>query len=316
MLVGLFSAIDLTSQEADAVLAPVVTIAFMPEEETQTADVRPGEHGTVTFPGTVRAELAAGGTVQNVVVTLQGSTSLNWPVTVNPATLTVAPGGDEVPFSVTVTVPPETSYIISDTLSVGGRAQPFPGAGLYTVQPITGTILVAQFYKFALACDKPYKQVNPTEELAFNLRIWNYGNGRDTFRLFIPKLDKLAGDGWNVQLSQYTLDVDEKSQQTVQVQNKTPVKFNHWINRVETIEIEVSSEQQASLEGTAFPKTYPFAVRQRGFSLPGFDPILVIISFAFIAIFAGRGHQIHLERNKRRSRVKLRSRPKRRIKKK
>jgi hypothetical protein len=148
-----------------------------------------------------------------------------------------------------------------------------------------------------LECDKPYRQVNPTEQLAFNMRIWNYGNGRDTFTLFIPRLSTLAKDGWNIQLGTYTVEVEEKSQKVVQITINTPVKFNHWINEVTNIEIEVKSEQQEILEGTAFPKSYPLAVRQRGFSLPGFDPVFVIISLAFITVFLGKGHQIRMQRS-------------------
>jgi hypothetical protein len=315
LLTGLFSFINLGTDSAEAIGSPVVTIKFLEGEEQQIADVRPGEHGTVQFPGTCEARIPAGSNIQDVVVSLTGSTGMNWPVSINPPQIQVDPGGTAT-FSITVSVPPETSYYIQDTLTIGGTARAFPGAGAYNVQPITGSIRIAQFYKFSLECDKPYKQVNPTEQLAFNLRVWNYGNGRDTFTLYIPQLSKLAGDGWNIQLGTYTVEVDEKSQKTVQVSINTPVKFNHWINDVTTIELEVQSEQQATLEGTAFSKTYPLAVRQRGFSLPGFDPMLIVISFAFVAIFIGRGNQIRLKKKRRMSKKKLAEKPKRVLKKK
>jgi len=315
LLVGLFSFINLGSENAEAVGQPVVTIKFLEGEEEQIADVRPGEHGTVFFPGTIEARIPAGSNIQDVVVSLQGNTGLNWPVSINPPTIQVDAGGSAT-FSVTVSVPPETSYYVQDILTVSGTARSFPGTVSYNVAAITGSIRIAQFYKFSLECDKPYKQVNPTEQLAFNMRIWNYGNGRDTFTVYIPKLAKLAGDGWNIQLGTYTVEVDEKSQRTVQVTINTPVKFNHWINEVTTIELEVQSEQQATLEGTAYTKIYPLAVRQRGFSLPGFDPLLIIMSFAFVTIFIGRGHQIRQDKNKKKSRRKLNGRLTKRVKRK
>ncbi|UCH89030.1 MAG: hypothetical protein JSV49_12495 [Thermoplasmata archaeon] len=305
MLTCFFTMVDYSSENAEAIGQPVVTIRFHEGEEEQIADVRPGEHGTVTFPGTVEARIPAGSNIQDVVVSLVGSTGMNWPIAINPPKVQLDPGG-QAAFSVTVSVPPETSYYIQDSLTISGTAQSFPGAGAYRVDPITGTIRIAQFYKFSLECDKPYRQVSPTDQVAFNLRVWNYGNGRDTFTLFIPKLTTLAKDGWNIQLGTYTVEVEEKNQKTVQITINTPVKFNAWINDVTNIEIEVKSEQQEVLEGTAFPKTFPLAVRQRGASAPGFEPIFVIMSFAFITIFLGRGYRNHISTNKRKARRKLR----------
>jgi hypothetical protein len=291
MTLSFFSLLSFASDEAEAIGVPIVTVKFDEGYDTQLADVRPGEHGTVTFPGTVRAQIPAGSTIQQVVVDLQASTAMGWPAIVNPPQVQVNPGA-ESPFSVSVTVPPETSYTISDTVSVTGRGNAYPGALGVNVQPVQGIINVDQFYKFAIVCEKNYQEVSPTDQLMFSITIWNYGNGPDTYIINLPNADTLSKDGWNIQMGQYNVEVLEKSPAEVSVTVNTPVKFNHWINEVKHIMVEVKSEQQEAIEGNAFPKTYPLAVRQRGFSLPGFDPILVIMSFVFITIFVGRRHQI------------------------
>lgn len=314
--VGFLASISIMSEEAEAAGPPAVTISFHPGEEEQIADVRPGEHGTVTFPGEIEAELPAGGNVQDVIVSLSGSTDMNWPVTINPPVVHVNPGSKSA-FSVTVAVPPEMSYYVTATLTVTGQAVAFPGALRYPVQAVTGSIRIQQFYKFALECDKSYREVKPTEQLAFNLRIWNYGNGRDTYSLLIPRLSKLASEGWNVVLTTYNVQIEEKNPGIVQISVQTPVKFHHWINDVTTIEVEVKSEQQGEIAGEAISKIYPLSIRQRGFSLPGFDPMLIIISFAFITIFIGRTHQHRRSRAQRKTRrVRGSTITKRRVRKK
>jgi hypothetical protein len=79
---------------------------------------------------------------------------MNFPIAINPPMVQLDPGG-QAAFSVTVSVPPETSYYVQDSLTIAGVARSFPGAGAYNVPPITGTIRIAQCYKFSLACSKP-----------------------------------------------------------------------------------------------------------------------------------------------------------------
>jgi uncharacterized membrane protein len=279
----------------EAVGEPDVTLRFHEGEEEQVADVRPGEHGTVTFPGIVTVTNPAGSTVQDVIVKLNGSTTLNWPVTIKPDTINVEPGGEET-FSVTVSVPPETSYYIMDTLTVSGTAEPIPGAGEYNIDPITGSIRIAQFYKFSLECDEPSKEVGLGEECQFQLKIWNYGNGRDSFVVSIPGLNRLNEEGFIVTMGTYTIDVEEKSQNIITVSVKAPTGKSSL--GLETIEIEVRSEQQEILEGTAFPKTYPLSVKvvdnnggtddKGGGGLPSFEGSLAVIALLLIIIISKR----------------------------
>ena len=109
-----------SSDNAEAVGNPNVTLAFLNDKDEQSADVRPDENCVVTFPCTVSVEQMAGGTIQDVIVILQGVTENSWPVTVNPATILVSPG-EIGHVSVSITVPSETSCTEIDIFGQVGR---------------------------------------------------------------------------------------------------------------------------------------------------------------------------------------------------
>jgi hypothetical protein len=263
-------------------------IRFIEGEEEQIADVSPGANGSVFFPGIIMVETSSGSEVQDVFVSLNGSTGLNWPVTIVPSQILAKPGIEET-FTVKVLVPPETSNFISDTLTVSGTAEPNPGTEKYNLSPITGSIRIAQFYKFALECDDPSKDVGLGEQVQFQLKIWNYGNGRDTFAVRILDLDKLSANGFTVELGTNTVEVDEKSLKEISIMVKAPSDKSKLGNQ--TIEVEVKSEQQAVLEGSAFPKTYPIKVEvkdENKESTPGFEVSFAIVAIAIMIIICKR----------------------------
>ena len=205
--------------ETEAVGEPVVTIKFLEREEEQVADVRPGEHGTVQFPGTVEARLPAGSNIQDVVVNLEGYTGEGWTVEINPSTVQVDPGGTAT-FSATVSVPPETSSEISDTLTVEGTAYAFPGTGDSSeVPPAHGSIRIAQFFMYGLDCKEPEKQATFDEQIDFDLIITNFGNGKDIFLIDIDNFEKLKVSEITARTSTQTPSVSEKSFFTIKNHN-------------------------------------------------------------------------------------------------
>ncbi|UCH88321.1 MAG: hypothetical protein JSV49_08635 [Thermoplasmata archaeon] len=255
IILPLFFLLSVT--ESEAVGAPVVTLRFVEGEEEQVADVRPGEHGTVVFPGTIEVRLPAGSSVQNVLVELTGSTGMNWPTSMNPTEVWVIPGTVET-FTATIAVPPETSYYVQDTVTVSGTATPDPGATTYNVEPITGTIRIEQFYKFSLSSDKPSEEACVDSIVYLQLIIHNQGNGRDTFSISLQNQQELDDKDINVILGTTTIEVDEKSRRTVSI-SATPLNPKS-IGTHEVI-FEVKSDQQESIEGTAFPQTYAITLK-------------------------------------------------------
>ncbi|UCH88319.1 MAG: hypothetical protein JSV49_08625 [Thermoplasmata archaeon] len=231
----------------------MVTLEFEEGEEEQTADVRPGEDNSVVFPGTVTAQLAAGGAVQDVVVTLVGSTDLNWPVTINPPKVQMEPG-TEVPFTATVTVPEETSSSILGTLSVSGTAQAFPGAGAYRVEPIYGTIKIEQYYGLSLMCDEPDKKGHPGTQVGYDLGIENQGNGKDTFEVQVTNKDQLLQRDISVSLSQSLIEIEEKTTENITVSVNIPSSQTSISNY--DINIEAKSLGGEQNQGFFIPMSY------------------------------------------------------------
>ncbi len=285
ILVGSMLAITVGLPEgAEAVSTPVVNIQWAEGQQVQEADVRPGESGLVTFTGTVSADLPAGGAFQDVIVNLQGSTDQAWPVTVTPATVLLQPGTEEAPISATVAVTPETSYYTAGSLTIGGTASAFPGSLRYPINPVTATIKIKQYYRFSIGCSKPYVEVAPSERLVFNLQIMNEGNARDKYGIEIKNLEKLSKDSWTITLSRPQIEIPEKNEETIPIPVGTPIKFNLWINEVQNIEVIVKSVQEELNEGFTLPQSFTLTVRERGFSTPGFEPLLLIIALAGLAV--------------------------------
>ena len=286
LFISMLSLTAAVPKEAEAVGPTVLAeVRWNPGQEVQEAEVKPGEHGTVLFSGIVNCELVAGGTFQKVVVSLSATSQQGWIPTVNPPQITFSPNTDtDVPFSVTVTVPSETSFYIADEIQVAGKGVAYPGIFQDIIEPISATIRVKQFYKFSMECAKAYQEVAPAERLVYNLRVKNHGNARDTFHIAIQNLEKLAKQDFTVTLSTDTIEVEPKDEGVVQIPIGTPIKFNLWLNEIETIMVEVKSEQEERNMGFTIPRAFPLTVRQRGFSTPGFDPIFTIMTFAGLAV--------------------------------
>ena len=285
LFVSMLSLTVTLPKNAEALLPPLAEIRWQEGNDVQEAQVDPGKHGTVIFNGYVNCELVAGGAFQKVVVSLQATSDQSWPLTINPPQITFNPNTDaDMPFSVTATVPSETSFYTSDTIRVSGRGVAYPGATQDVIDEVTATIKVKQFYKFSLECSKAYQEVSPSERLVFNLKILNQGNAADTYFVIIKNLEDLADKGWTVTLSTNIIEVEENDEKVVQIPVGTPIKFNLWINEIQNIVVEVKSDQEERNTGFTIPREFPLTVRQRGFSTPGFDPLFTILAFVGIAV--------------------------------
>lgn len=249
--------IPIIPDNVSAVGTPTVIMKFNEGEEEQIAEVAPGSHGTVTFPGTVSAEIPAGSTVQEIVVELTGYTGMNWPTTMEPSTFTLEPGGEES-FTATVSVPPETSYYVTDTLTIQGTARANPGTMMYAVDPIQGSIRIAQFYKFSLESYNPYEEIELGDQVTYDLKIWNYGNGRDTYSIQVKNLRELNQKNIAIIMGANSIQVDEKSNGYVTISVVIPLDKSCIGTRA--MEVEVKSEQQEEMEGETILKSYIFTM--------------------------------------------------------
>lgn len=234
----------------------VVTVQFKPGEEEQEADVRPGETGQVTFRGTVEASMPAGGSAQDVIVTLNGYTENNWPVVINPEEITVNPKDGRKLFYSTVTVPPEASVYNADTLTIEGTVKAFPGSDqTYDVQPVTGSIRIKQFYKYSLYSEDEAKSANTGEHVSYTLEIFNHGNGADKFLIDVFNKELIESDGFTVEISTPSIVIEEKSSDNVSI--RVDISDDKKSAGKYTIEVSVESYGYSYIEGVEHKKHYP-----------------------------------------------------------
>ena len=271
--------------EVEAVGSPVVSIRLA--QQKMTAYVAPGMDGIVTFTGTVTAIAPWSPSVQQLLVFLIADAS-GWAVT-NPPALPFTKGQTERDFAVTVQVPPETSHMLQGTLQIAAKWRYSPGSTQGNVEPVSAIIYVAQYYQFSVGCEKPYMQVGPGQSLGFKLRLINEGNANDKLRVEVTNLKDLNDKGWTVQLSQDKFQVPEKQERVLQISITTPVEWNAWKNDVDTIQLRIVSSQAESTGAISDISDYSLYIRQRGVSVPGFEPTFAIMALAGLAaLFYGR----------------------------
>jgi hypothetical protein len=275
---------------------PIATIGL--DQPTQTADVSPGSLGTVEFSGTVSCELNSATTA---IVSLMAQDTWG-SATVVPSALQFSSNdrSDKV-FRVSVKAPLYTSRNTVGQVVITGRVVMYPSSLYGTVQPrdgIVGRIDIQPFYKFQLSAPSKYQEVGPGQQLVYNLHIANQGNIRDTFQLEIENEDKLIKDEFVISISQRVVDVEELEERVIKITVNTPIKWNIWKNDVTGVKVSVFSVLYFEESGTPLSQIEVLNVRQRGFSTPGFDPMLLILAFLGIAI----GVKTRATRKKRRLR--------------
>jgi hypothetical protein len=187
----------------------------------------------------VEVAWSPGSSIQDVIVSLRGSTGQGWPVSINPDVVQVNPGS-EAYFTATVTLPTECSTYVQDALEISGVSRNYPGVAAYNVPPITGSIQVAQYCQFELHSPEPNICTKSDSKVIYNVNINNHGNGRDTFIVKINNLAELDNKDIDVTLSIKTAEVDEKSNYSFEV--KVDVPSGGKASGKNTIEVIVASE--------------------------------------------------------------------------
>ncbi len=288
LLGSLFIYIPKEKSDVDAMGAPAIRIILT--QTKQTAYVAPGQDGVVTFTGEVTAQIPWSPSVQYLVVSLQAEAG-GWSVAGAPS-LTFNRAVSLQNFQLSVQVPIETSQKTQGQLTVAGKWRYSPGTGGGTIDPVTAIIVIKQYYQFSIGCDKPYVQIGPGSSLGFKIRLINEGNAADRLVVEVTNLDKLADKGWTVQLSQDKFSVPEKQEKVLTLSVTTPVKWNIWKNDVDTIRLRIVSAQAESLGDISDIADYSLYIRQRGFSIPGYEPVLAVMALtimvAMLAAFAKR----------------------------
>ncbi len=273
------------------------------DEGNVDVDVSPGKGGIITFTGSVNVigiwpDLTS---FQYVIVKLQADAG-GFKVSEIPELYLVKPSSDEPriieagftdrPFSISVMIAPGTQYSGMSTpliVTVGGTWVYNVGALQGEVDAAQMMISVEQYYHYRVECDTSYVQTHPGGEFQLDLKVFNEGNGDDRIEIDIENREKLEGNGWTIQLLRTEFFLSNGGSVKVPIKITTPVKWEPWKNRVTAIRFLIQSSQAASsLEVTEIIHHSVF-VRQRGVSIPGFQPALMIFAFLLVSfVYAAR----------------------------
>jgi hypothetical protein len=125
-----------------------------------------------------------------VQVQLDASVSTGWPVTASPQSFDFTTSGTEA-FTITVVVPQGSSISSMGRLTVTALAT---WAGGSSTSTASGTVFVCQYYGATAETDPGKGTENPTK---FDLKVFNMGNGLDTFDVSIANKSKEEGRGFS-----------------------------------------------------------------------------------------------------------------------
>ena len=116
------------------------------------------------------------------------------------------------------------------------------------------------------------KEIGPLDSAVFPIEVENLGNARTIVYFDVVNVP----EGWNAIItSQVTLDESKGSKSTAYLVIRPPKNFGYH-NDEKTIKISMTPVRadDTSQQGTVIYET--FLVQSRGFSTPGFEPILFI----------------------------------------
>lgn len=291
MITSAVVVINHSASPVKAAGAAIVNVAF--DEASATADVSPGKDGIVHLSGYVTCTVPVSTNIQSVQVSLVPSCA--WPAAISPSSVTFASAdmGKSKAFDVAVIAPPQESMKSSQVITIGGEWRTYPGMTGGSIQSVAqSTIKVLQFFKFSVACSKPFQEVSPGTAMTYSIKINNEGNGRDTFKLAVEKIPV----GWSVQLGQTSVDVEEKKSATVTLTVTPPQEWHAWKNKVTTIKLIVTSSVAQTASKINLQEPYYIFLRERGFSTPGFEPMVtasaMLLSVFLIALFRRRDEEM------------------------
>jgi uncharacterized membrane protein len=236
---------DVEGSDGGTRAQPTVTIRL--DQATKTAKVEPGESGLVIFTGTVECQsVGPGSNVQYTEVVLTTSSENGWATTISPSDMVFTSQGGSSAFTMSVRVPPATSYTVTDTVIIGGTAKQIPGALTYDIPDTRATVLIEQYYRFSTSTTGPWKNDESGRGAVFHINIENEGNGQDRFMLQILNEEPLEDDGLSTQLSTASIDIGEKENETVDLYVNT---MSDDVSGFFQVEVEVSSYGSEAVAG-------------------------------------------------------------------
>ena len=225
--------------------------------------------------------------VERCVVTLTSSTDIGWVSQVSPTTA-VFTSTTPQSFTCTVVVPQGTANSQYGNLVVNGRAV---AGGLQSMAETKGIISVSPYFRLTLDSDVPYREISPGTQAFFTVKLTNAGNAVDSFELEISNLKDLAAKKWTVVLSANTIPkVQPGEYKPFRITAQSPRDWTIWKSEPSVIIIKATSQNAKDFQ-QVIALSFPIYAYEKGFYIPGFDPLFVIAAFGIGLVALRRKYQ-------------------------
>jgi len=258
---------------------PALTISLSPT--LQDVVVSESLKGSLTFDGKVKVEKLP---VERIVVTLNPSVDQGWPCSCSPSSIVITDTVDH-PFSVAVVVPENWLSAASGVLKVDALGR---GGGFSVPGSSQAIINVKPYYRVMIESDTPYREISPGSQAFFSFKVWNYGNAVDTFELEIVNLRDLVNDHWTVTLSTTQVPrIPVAEYRSVKITAQSPRDWTIWKSKPSIVTVKALSVN-ARDSSQVITQQFPMYAYEKGFYIPGFDPMFLIMALGIGAVFMAR----------------------------
>jgi uncharacterized membrane protein len=208
-------------------------------------------------------------------VTLTSTTDIGWVSQVSPTTA-VFTSTTPQSFTCTVVVPQGTANAQYGKLTVNGRAV---AGGLQSTAVTEGIIAVEPYFRLTLDSDVPYREISPGTQAFFTVKLTNAGNAVDSFELEISNLKDLAAKKWTVVLSANTIPkVQPGEYKPFRITAQSPRDWTIWKSEPSVIILKATSQNAKDFQ-QVISLSFPIYAYEKGFYIPGFDPLFLIAAF-------------------------------------
>lgn len=253
--------------------SPVTNCMGQLSPNSQEVDVQPGKSGLVIFTGTITCS-AIPPSPNPIIVQLTASAG-GWPAAVSPPTLIFTGAGGDAPITLSVIVPIGTPFTANTKVTVTGT---YSQGILLNPINLEGLIKIKQYFRINALSELPVQEIAPGSTAVFNLKIDNLGNHQDEFEIIVTNLEELVAENWVISpIGKVT--IESQQFKNLQITVTTSRAWTPWKDQVSQINLKVTSV----FSGSTVRYEYPLVIRERGFYIPGFDPVFLIVVLAVIA---------------------------------
>jgi len=225
------------------------------DNPTAEVDVGPGEGGIVHFTGILTCNITGIGQNAQTIYAELTLRARNWSAGISPFEIEIKPDDEKtVPFQASVKVPSFTSSSMTTEVVISGTAKLEPGGQTYSIEPVTGTIIIKPYLRIQLVGPPLSKRLKGGSTAYYDFEIRNEGNCPGFYKLSIENENDLIEEGFKIEIPRDEKKIVENGFEEVTVTVTAPD-----IDKPNDYDIKVIA--MARLENA--PETYDINDRTR-----------------------------------------------------